>query len=388
MSAKRILIFSYEFYPKIGGISSYVEELLKGFKSIDTEVVLLSWAYRSRFLPYDHDRKIIEDSPIKIKRIFNIFHYYFGFWQFFFFNKKSLESYDAILLADTTAVKFAMYFFEADLRKKTTIIFHGGELQSFYHNVQGFKRKLRFKQKFIQLLRDIKGIITVSEYHRNQFVTEFPSLSTKIVKIYHGINSSDFTSSDKNKKLNLRKHLHLNADDLVLISASRLIFNKGQDSLIKFFSRLLKLKPSCTLLIAGDGPEKINLVKLVGSLNLSAKIKFTDGLSRIELIKYLNASDIFVQLSSLPETFGMVYIEAALSSLPVIGINIGGVSEAIEDEKSGFLINQDDYDGFRNAVFKIIQDEENLIGQYSRERAIKIFNNERMAKETFDYLIR
>lgn len=388
MENKKVLIFSHEFYPKIGGISSYLEELLKGLSKQKAQITLLTWAYRTRFIRFDFDQKLSVDDVIKIKRIFNVFHYYLAYFQYFLFNKNKLEKYDAILLADTTSVKFAMYFFSESLRKKTTIVFHGGELKNFYHNVKGVKRKFSFRSKFVELLNEIKLIVTVSEFHRNEFIKEFPELNNKIIKIYHGINQSEFKPITLDRKLVLRKHLHLDPQNLVMISASRLVKNKGQIELINFFARLIKLKPDCTLIIAGDGPEKIQLVKLANNLGISNKIKFTDGLSRLDLIKYLNASDVFVQLSTLPETFGMVYIEAALLQLPAIGISVGGVSEAVEDGKSGYLIQENDYDSFRNCLFKVLQDKENEMGKYARERAELIFNNERMANETLNYLIK
>lgn len=61
--------------------------------------------------------------------------------------------------------------------------------------------------------------------------------------------------------------------------------------------------------------------------------------------------DIFV-LPSRAEAFGSVFAEAALSCLALVGTNVGGIPEQIEDGVNGLLVNPDDEVALADALEK------------------------------------
>ena len=84
------------------------------------------------------------------------------------------------------------------------------------------------------------------------------------------------------------------------------------------------------------------------NLKLEDKVTFLGNVTDNIRNKYLKASDIFILPSiATPksiEGFGIVYLEANYYNLPVIGTISGGITEAIEDHKSGLLIKPNDLD--------------------------------------------
>jgi glycosyltransferase involved in cell wall biosynthesis len=78
----------------------------------------------------------------------------------------------------------------------------------------------------------------------------------------------------------------------------------------------------------------------------------------------MNASDIFV-LPSLDESFGVVLIESMACGTPVIGTNVGGISEIITSSSHGFLAKSADASSLADAILKGLETE------WSREAIVQ-----------------
>lgn len=75
------------------------------------------------------------------------------------------------------------------------------------------------------------------------------------------------------------------------------------------------------------------------------------------------------------EGFGIVYLEAALFKKPAIAANSGGAKEAVIDNESGILINNENLEELKNAIKKLITDEDfkNQLGEKAYKRVIENF---------------
>ena len=109
------------------------------------------------------------------------------------------------------------------------------------------------------------------------------------------------------------------------------------------------------LIIVGDGVLKKELESKIKALNLQDSIilkPFTKDIER----EYLNAS-IYVMTSHF-EGFGMVLAEASSYGLPCIAFDIKtGPSDIIENEKSGFLVEDNDLQGYADKLMLLMRDE-------------------------------
>lgn len=83
------------------------------------------------------------------------------------------------------------------------------------------------------------------------------------------------------------------------------------------------------------------------------------------------ASDVFI-IPSLDDNFPTTVLEAFRNSTPVIGFNVGGIPEQIENMKNGILVQSGSVDGLTNAIKEITKDEKTL--NRFRENALKTFN--------------
>ena len=111
----------------------------------------------------------------------------------------------------------------------------------------------------------------------------------------------------------------------------------GLEYLIDAFSNFSKDKSEVELNIIGDGSLRKCLVDRVSSLGITNKVRFLGYLSQEQVAKELAKADVFV-IPSLSESFGVAALEAASCGVPVIASNVGGLPEAVLDDKTGFLV--------------------------------------------------
>lgn len=125
---------------------------------------------------------------------------------------------------------------------------------------------------------------------------------------------------------------------LEMLCVGRLHEEKGINYLLEACQLLLKKGfLSWQLTIIGDGPLNGELQAYTKTLGIDDRVQFAGKKSSHEVRIALQASHLFV-LPSLQETQGVVFQEAQATRTPVIGTNIGGIPEGVEDGVTGFLV--------------------------------------------------
>ena len=110
-------------------------------------------------------------------------------------------------------------------------------------------------------------------------------------------------------------------------------------------------------------------------LEVADRITFAGKMSHVE--NALSVADLFL-LASETESFGLAALEAMACEVPVIGTNIGGIPEVVEDGVSGLLVPLDDPDAMAAAARELLTDDERLAAfrAAARLRAVTHFREE------------
>ncbi|MNZ61692.1 Alpha-D-kanosaminyltransferase [compost metagenome] len=138
-----------------------------------------------------------------------------------------------------------------------------------------------------------------------------------------------------------------------LVTVCRLVPAKGIDILLKACAELKSRGLSYVLHVIGDGPIRTELEELAQRLGIYDETIFYGYTLHPE--EFMPFFDIFV-LPSRAEAFGSVFAEAALCSLTLVGTEVGGIAEQIEDGSNGLLVAPEDYEGLADALEKVIVD--------------------------------
>jgi Glycosyltransferase len=123
------------------------------------------------------------------------------------------------------------------------------------------------------------------------------------------------------------------------VSAMRLSRKKRPLSLVRAFARAVRFvagAPPMRLTIAGDGPDRADILRLAAELGVGASVKLIGQLDRTQLRALYSTADVFI-LPSERESFGLAALEARSAGLPVIAMLAGGARDFIAPGVNGLL---------------------------------------------------
>lgn len=257
----------------------------------------------------------------------------------------------------------------AILVKTPTIIAH---VHTTYY---GFKKRNLLVEKFLSLFTD--KIVCVSRAV-NRFVEEVEGISEKkTCLIYNGVGKPRLFQGDRDSHVD-RKSLGLGEEDLVVITVASLTPHKGHHVLIDAAKAVSKRHENLRLLIVGDGPLRNNLRAYADELQLSSKIVFAG--QRKDVNSLLKLANIFVLPSKEREGLPIALIETMAVGLPVIGTQLGGIPEVIEENVNGLLFAPGNSEELAAAIEKLIGDKtiREKMGRAGRKIYEEKFTVERM----------
>lgn len=128
-----------------------------------------------------------------------------------------------------------------------------------------------------------------------------------------------------------------------ILSVGRLTSKKRPATLVRMMAELLRRLPAgltARLRLAGDGPERPALERLVRQLDIGHAVELLGWRSRDQVRELLGGSDVFVMPSRF-ESFGLAALEARCAGLPVVAMARSGVSEVIGHDEEGLLARDD-----------------------------------------------
>jgi len=252
------------------------------------------------------------------------------------------------------------------------------------------RRIVRPTEKRIIKKSDIS--IAVSENLKKNICEKAGIPDEKIVAIYNGVDTEKFNpdvpAGDIKEKYGLK-------DSKIVLFVGRVAPAKGLEYLVKAANIIINEKNVKDMKFLIVGPFKYmfsegkarsdyaeKLMDLVRKYSLQNNFIFTDAVPEDDLPMFYAACDVFV-LPSVFEAFPMVLLEAMASGKPVIGSDVGGISEVIKDGENGFVFEPKNYEDLAKKILELIEDDKlrEEMGGISRKIAEKDFSWEKIAKD-------
>lgn len=163
---------------------------------------------------------------------------------------------------------------------------------------------------------------------------------------------------------------------------------KGHDMVIRALPLLFQTIPDVTYVIVGSGSQD-RLGHLACELGVRDHVIFTGLVSDEELPAIYALCDVFAMpsrqnlMEQSVEGFGLVFLEANACGKPVIGGRSGGITDAVVDGVTGFLVNPQDPQEIAN-VLKILLSNRELarqLGEQGRSRVLNEFTWDTVCKK-------
>ena len=161
---------------------------------------------------------------------------------------------------------------------------------------------------------------------------------------------------------------------------------------MRAFARFAREHPQATFTIAGDGPLLEPLRALGRELVVESKLRFPGFLTQEKLRGELDAAHVFMHPSEMgadgnQEGVPNSLLEAMSTGLPVIGSYHGGIPEAVEHGKTGYLIREGDVEGLTDALKRWTADPEGMatMGRAASEMVRTSFEQRTQAAKLESY---
>ena len=263
-----------------------------------------------------------------------------------------------------------------------------------FHGTYNFSN--RFKKFYNSVMVRSHLIIAGSNFifsHINENYGDFfLNRKRKLLVIFRGINANYFNpqkiSLSKIEKFSKKNSIDRNK--FIILLPGRLTFWKGQ----KIFIEALKLlseqnnnQPFEGIIIGDDQGRSVykkQLIALVERYRLKKIIKFIDHCDEMPVAYKI--ANLVCSCSSEPEAFGRVSVEAQSMGIPIVASDIGGSTETIVKDKTGFLFKSGDSNALTNAIIMVMQKDYNSlksIGFEGRKNILKKFDVDKMCHTTF-----
>lgn len=329
------LLINYEYPPVGGGAATATRNLALALKRRGNRVIVLTSAYNGIRGESDENGIIV----VRIPALRQSAH------------RSSLLQMAVYLLsacrrvvqvADRYEAHRAIAFFSIpsgvvarwlQLRRSTPYVVsvRGGDVPGTEPQLSGFYRFLTWLRR--DILRHAREIVAPSIGLKRLSEAADP-VSVRVIP--NGVDTTFFAPIPPGAPKD-QKDL-----PLTLLFVGRLHWQKNVSALLRILDVIRsRFGLPAVARVIGDGPERSYLEELVGQMRLENAVTFEGWLSRNEIASAYRQAFLLVNLSRY-EGMSNVVLESLASGLPVVGSNIPGNVEIIDDQATGFLFNLDE----------------------------------------------
>lgn len=223
-------------------------------------------------------------------------------------------------------------------------------------------------------------VTSVSRYTRRRLL-DWSDVAPERVRVLPNTFAASFSPRRRNHTLAVRLGL---AGKRVILTVGRLSATeryKGHDRVIRAMPVVLQAIPDAAYLIVGTGDDRMRLEQLAAEHSLEEVVRFAGAVADAELSDHFSIADLFA-MPSTGEGFGIVYLEAAASGLPVIAGNGDGSCDALADGVIGRTVDPDDIAALADAIIAALEGR-----QETRPEAVARFADANFSRHV-DELVR
>jgi sugar transferase (PEP-CTERM/EpsH1 system associated) len=221
------------------------------------------------------------------------------------------------------------------------------------------------------------AVFAVSRELRDYHAKQAWISSERIRVICNGVDTKRFCPNPESRAT-LRRRFGLPQDRFIVGTVGRMVPIKDHGTLLRAVDGLVQRCVDAHALLVGSGPELERTQQLADtSPGLAGRVTFL-GASE-EIPELLNTMDVFA-LPSISEGMSNTLLEAMATGLPVIATAVGGNTEVIDHEKSGWLIRPRDHESLASLLTRLASREDlrQKYGAAARKRIVECFSLDRM----------
>ena len=237
-------------------------------------------------------------------------------------------------------------------------------------------------------------VIAAGRYPADEAVRAAGERMPALVIVPPGVDNDRFHPLAPAEKAAVRRRLGLPTEGKLVVSVSRLVPRKGMDVLIEAVGQVSAARRDVTLAIGGSGRDRARLERAVRRYN--APVRFLGRVADDDLPALDGAADVWAMccrdrwFGLEQEGFGIVFLEAAATGVPQLAGHSGGASEAVVHGQTGLVVDHpENAAAVASALTRLLEDpglREDL-GVAARRRAVAEFDYDLLARKFHEALL-
>lgn len=222
-----------------------------------------------------------------------------------------------------------------------------------------------------RLLNAAHWIATVSQAILRDVCQFIPGVTSRSSVIYNGLDMPTLEPTP------------LPFDNPRLLCLGRIVAEKGFDVALDAFKSIINRFPQVRLVIAGDGPAKPDLEAQSSRLGLNESVEFLGWVRPEKVPELINTATLVIMPSRWREPFGLVALQAAQMSRPIVATRVGGLPEIVVHHETGFLVEKENGTALAKHIAFLLQHPEIAaqMGHAARRRSRERFGMKRFINE-------
>jgi D-inositol-3-phosphate glycosyltransferase len=220
-----------------------------------------------------------------------------------------------------------------------------------------------------QVVAEADRLVASTGDEADQLVRLYGADPAGVRTIAPGVDLDAFTPGSQAAA---RRRLGLREDARVLLFVGRIQPLKAPDILLRAAARLRDDVPLQVAVLGGPSGSGLAtpswLIDLVRDLGLGDTVSFVPPSDRATVADHYRAADLTV-VPSYTESFGLVALESQACGTPVVAADVGGLSTAVDDGRSGVLVDGHDPDQWAKVIGELLANRGELDSLAARTRA-------------------
>ncbi|MBE6686327.1 MAG: polysaccharide pyruvyl transferase CsaB [Ruminococcaceae bacterium] len=284
------------------------------------------------------------------------------------------EKFDIINAHGARANVIAMRLNQRKLNIPIVTTVHSDPLLDF----DSFVKRLVFTNLNLRALKKLNYKIAVSD-SMHSLLLERGFMPNDVLTVYNGM---DFITEEKvcsKEEFAKRFNIPYDPDKIYMGVAARFSHVKGVDIFLKSAAEVLKVTDKARFVIIGEGEDEQKLKALAKEYQIEDKVYFLGFIK--EIYDFFNFIDVNM-LTSRSEGFPYSILEGAKMKKATVAAAVGGITQLITDEESGYIFEPGDYKECAKKILQLINDPEKIkeFGDAVYHKASVEFSNKALAE--------
>lgn len=340
----RVLVISTEFPPGPGGIGTHAWELARGLHAREWQVCV---AAPLDYATADEVARFKSEVPFRLLDLRTFGVGLLASARTLFVLRRLIHEHNPdVLIASGTGAVLRAAMLSQRSHKPFVVIGHAGEFKM---------GSVLLRSLLHRAIKRSSSVIAVSAFtaelmRAEGFIAALPTV------IHNGASLPQEVSENVIEDLRDR---HAMDSRRLLLTIGNVTERKGQDLVIRALPAIRDRIPDILYVVAGLPTDAARLQDLAVSLGVGDAVRLVGRVNSMELMALLTISEVFLLTSRESSTgdvegYGIAALEAQLVGLPVVVTNVGGLPEAVDHGRSGFVVPPEDPAAIADAVMHIM----------------------------------